>query len=110
MVPVGEDAIVTREPTRPTKARTKVLLASHHRILRQGVRAMFEKEPGSEVVAEAADGRTAVSVARAVLPDVAIMDVAMPELNGIEATRQIVGELPDVKILEIGRASCRERV
>ena len=67
----------------------KVLLADDHRIVREGLRSLLEGQPDMQVVAEAADGRQAVQMARDMAPDVVVMDVAMPQLNGIEATRQI---------------------
>jgi two-component system response regulator NreC len=79
----------------------KVLIADDHRIMRDGLRAMLEKEHDIKVVGEALDGRMTERLARELLPDVIIMDVAMPELNGIEATRQIVAELPGVKIIAL---------
>jgi DNA-binding NarL/FixJ family response regulator len=69
---------------------TTVLLADDHRLIREGLRGLLEKQRGVEVVAEAEDGRTAVRLARKMQPDVIVMDVSMPELNGVDATRQIV--------------------
>ena len=77
----------------------KVLVADDHTIVREGFRALIEAEEDMEVVAEAADGRSAVKLSRKVQPDVVIMDIRMPELNGIEATRQIASEFPDIKII-----------
>lgn len=79
----------------------KVLIADDHQIMRQGLRALLEKEIDIQVLGEAEDGRMIHRMARELLPDVIIMDVAMPDLNGIEATRQIVGELPGVKIIAL---------
>ena len=64
--------------------------------MRQGLRKILEEQPDWEVVAEAGDGREAVQQALALQPDVAILDIGMPLLNGIEATRQIVRRLPDI--------------
>lgn len=72
---------------------TSVLLADDHAILRVGVRALLEREGDLRVIGEAGDGRTAVQLARELQPDVVVMDIGMPELNGIEATRQISQEL-----------------
>ena len=79
----------------------KILLADDHKITRQGLRSLLEKEPDMEVVAEAEEGRTAVRLVRELLPDVVVMDVSMPDLNGMEATRQIVAEHPNVKVIAL---------
>jgi len=79
----------------------KVMIADDHQIVREGLRAMLEKEHDIQVVGEAVDGRMTERLARDLAPDVIIMDVAMPDLNGIEATRQIVAELPRVKIIAL---------
>ena len=78
---------------------SKILLADDHKIVRDGLCSLIQKSPGMEVVAEAADGRTAVKLARRLKPDVIIMDLNMPDLNGIDAARQIMTELPDTKII-----------
>ena len=65
----------------------RILLADDHEIVRQGVRMLIEKEPGWEVCGEAADGRKAVSMATKLTPDIVILDMGMPELNGLEAAR-----------------------
>ncbi len=79
----------------------KVLIADDHQIMREGLRALLEKELDIQVLGEAEDGRMIQRMARELQPDVIIMDVAMPDLNGIEATRQIVAELPGVKIIAL---------
>src|SRR4051794_177788 len=68
----------------------RVLLADDHGIVRKGLRFLLDRQPGMEVVGEAADGRDAVRLAENVSPDIVIMDIAMPSLNGIEATAQMV--------------------
>ena len=83
----------------------KVLLADDHRLMREALRSLIEKESDMKVVGEAADGRTAVSLAREVSPDVIIMDISMPELNGVEATNQILSDAPNVKILGLSMHS-----
>ena len=70
----------------------RVLLADDHQIMRDGLRTLLEKQPDIEVVGEASDGRTAVSLAEQLSADVVVIDVTMPELNGIEATRMIVSD------------------
>jgi DNA-binding NarL/FixJ family response regulator len=83
----------------------KILLADDHKITREGLRALLEKQKDMEVVAEAKDGRTAVSLAEELRPEVVIMDVSMPDLNGVQATRQIVGRVPNVKIIGLSMHS-----
>ncbi len=83
----------------------KILLAEDHHIIRQGIRALLEAEEDFVVVAEADDGRNAVKLARQHSPDVIIMDVSMPELNGIDATRQILGEKNDAKVIALSMYS-----
>src|SRR5918996_5452123 len=80
-------------------SRLRILLADDHTIVRQGLRKMLEEQPEWEVVAEAGDGRDAVRQAEQHKPDVAIVDVAMPLLNGIETTRQIVKKSPSTRVL-----------
>jgi DNA-binding NarL/FixJ family response regulator len=79
--------------------RVRILLADDHTVVRQGLRKVLEERPEWEVVAEAGDGREAVRLAEQHKPDVAILDVAMPLLNGIEATRQITKRLPNTRVL-----------
>lgn len=77
----------------------RVLLAEDHVVVRQGTRQLLEREPDFEIVGEAGDGEEAVRLAKELKPDVIIMDVAMPKLSGIEATRQIKAVLPAVSVL-----------
>jgi DNA-binding NarL/FixJ family response regulator len=79
--------------------KIRILLADDHTILRSGIRSLLEDEPGLSVIGEAEDGRTAVAMACKLKPDVVIMDIAMPLLNGLEATRQIKMQCPGVKVL-----------
>ena len=88
----------------------KVLLADDHRIVREGLRSLLEGQPDMQVVAEAADGRQAVQMAREMGPDVVVMDVAMPQLNGIEATRQIAADEPGMKVVALSMHSDRRFV
>ncbi|HVG72105.1 MAG TPA: response regulator transcription factor [Vicinamibacterales bacterium] len=79
--------------------RVRILLADDHTVVRQGLRKLLEERPDWEVIAEAGDGREAVRLAEQQKPDVAILDVAMPLLNGIEATRQITKRVPSTRVL-----------
>ena len=80
-------------------ARVRILLADDHTLVRQGLRKLLEERSDWEVIAEAGDGREAVRLAEQHKPDVAILDVAMPLLNGIEATRQITRRVPGTRVL-----------
>jgi DNA-binding NarL/FixJ family response regulator len=77
----------------------RILLADDHTIVRHGLRRMLEERPEWQVVAEASDGREAVRLAELHKPDVAILDVAMPLLNGIDTTRQLVKRVPGLRVL-----------
>jgi len=90
--------------------RIKIILADDHQIVRQGLRTLLEKEPDMEVVAEAEDGRSAVRLIRETAVDVVIMDVAMPDLNGTEATRQITSEFPQIKVIALSMYADRRFV
>ncbi len=81
--------------------KIKVLIADDHQIVRDGLRALLEKEPDLEVIATVEDGRSTVKMVEALQPDVVIMDVTMPELNGIESTRQITHDFPGVKVIAL---------
>ncbi len=76
-----------------------VLLAEDHTIVRQGLRALLEAEDDIEVIGEAQNGRQAVQLTQRLRPAVVVMDIAMPLLNGLEATRQILGGVPTTKVL-----------
>ncbi len=81
--------------------KIKVIIADDHQIVRDGLRSLLEKEPDLEVLATVEDGRGTVRMAEELKPDVIIMDVSMPELNGIESTRQILRDNPGVKIIAL---------
>src|SRR5271165_1727274 len=77
----------------------RILVADDHEIVRRGLRALLDAQPNWEVVGEAVSGREAVDLAKQLTPDIAIIDVGMPVLNGLEATRQILKALPQTEVL-----------
>ena len=79
--------------------KVKILIADDHGIVRKGLRLQLEQEPAFEVVGEATDGREAVRMAEELAPDVVIMDIAMPNLNGIQATTQLVKKNPQIGVI-----------
>ncbi len=81
--------------------KIRVVLADDHRMLREGIRALLERQDDIKVVGEAADGREAVRLVSQLCPDVVVMDVSMPLLNGIEATRQIRRDCPTARVLTL---------
>lgn len=83
----------------------KVLLADDHQIIREGLRSLVDRETDMDVVAEADNGRQAVQLNEKHTPDVVIMDINMPDLNGMEATRQIMSTTPSVKIVALSMLS-----
>jgi len=83
----------------------KIILADDHQIVRQGLRTLLAAEPDMEIVAEADNGRTVLRMVQELQPQVVIMDISMPDLNGIEATRQIVAESPGVKVIALSMHS-----
>lgn len=77
----------------------RILIADDHDIVRRGLRALVQEQPSWQIVAEAQDGRSAVVKAQELKPDIAILDIGMPSLNGLDATKQIVKLNPDIKVL-----------
>ena len=109
-IPVGE--IASPEPAVPaspapsgavhsggTRKKIRVMLADDHRIVRQGFAALMRSDEDIDVVGEAADGAEAIELARLLLPDVVVMDVSMPKMNGIDATRWLTANLPHVRVI-----------
>lgn len=84
---------------------TRIVIADDHKIFREGLRTLLQNRPWIEVLGEANDGRSVVSLATELVPDIVIMDVAMPDLNGIEATRQIVASIAGTKVLALSMHS-----
>ena len=88
----------------------RIILADDHAIVRHGLNRSFQQEEDFEIIAQAEDGRTSVELARELSPDVIVMDIGMPDLNGIEATRQITKESPQVKVIALSMHSGRKYV
>jgi NarL family two-component system response regulator LiaR len=88
----------------------RVLIADDHAIVRKGIRALLSVKPDIEVVGEASDGAETVAQAQALRPDVILMDLVMPEKDGIEATRQIVEQQPGVRILVLTSFAADDKV
>lgn len=86
----------------------RILLADDHAVLRHGLSKALQAEPDMEVIGLAADGLSAVDLARELSPDVIVMDIGMPGLNGIEATRQIVKQSPRVRIIALSMHSAKK--
>ena len=89
---------------------TRILLVDDHRMLRESLRSILETDAGLSVIGEASSGREAVRLARELRPDVVVMDVAMRDMNGIEATRQICGEGSTIKVVALSSHSDRRYV
>jgi DNA-binding NarL/FixJ family response regulator len=83
----------------------RVFLADDHEIMREGICALLRKHPEMEVIGQAADGRSAVDMVKQLQPDVVVMDIGMPNLNGIEATQQMVAENPHIKVMALSTHS-----
>jgi DNA-binding NarL/FixJ family response regulator len=89
---------------------TKIILADDHKIMREGLRTLLEKQPDVEIIAEAGNGRNTVKLAKELTPDIIVMDTVMPDLNGIEATRQIIAANPNIKIIALSMYSDKQFV
>jgi two-component system, NarL family, response regulator NreC len=85
--------------------RTRILLADDHTVIRAGIKLLLERQPEWRVVGEASDGREALNALEEVHPDVIVMDLAMPNLNGMEATRQILATHPDISVVVLSMHS-----
>jgi len=88
----------------------RLIIADDHQVISESLTPMLNSQPGIEVIAEVNNGRAAVETALQLRPDIVIMDIAMPELNGIEATRQIVAHCPEVKVIMLSMHADRRYV
>lgn len=84
---------------------TRVMLVDDHKMFRDGLRGLINAEPGMEVVGEAVDGKEAVEMARRLSPDVVVMDISMPVMNGIEAMRHLIRQNPKVRVIMLSMYS-----
>lgn len=89
---------------------TRIILADDHHIMREGLRSILENDLKMTVVAQAGDGRATVELTKKLVPDIVIMDISMPDLNGIEATRQLLREVPGVKVIALSMHSDKRYV
>jgi DNA-binding NarL/FixJ family response regulator len=87
------------DPALNTHHRIRILLVDDHRVLRGVLAELLDEQPGLEVVGQAGDGHSAVEMAMTIRPDVILMDVTMPGMSGVEATRRIVNQMPDVQVI-----------
>ena len=88
----------------------RIIIAEDHKMMRQGLRTLLEEKLGYECVAEADDGYEAVSKAKELMPDFVIMDIGLPNLNGIEATRQIKAHLPEIEVVVLSMHASRNYI
>jgi DNA-binding NarL/FixJ family response regulator len=105
-IPLPDEA----EPAREWPGKITVILSDDHNIVREGLRLLLESADDIKVIGEAENGRQALQLAKDLKPDVAVLDIAMPVLNGLEATRQIVKEAPTVKVLILSSYCDDQRV
>jgi DNA-binding NarL/FixJ family response regulator len=88
----------------------KIILADDHAIVRSGLARLLQQQEGMEIVGQADNGVSAVALTRQLLPDVVVMDIGMPDLNGIEATRQIVKESPRIRVIGLSMHSSKKYI
>jgi len=100
---------VDRPPPKNCSGK-RILIAEDHKMMREGLRVLLEEKLGYECVAEVDDGYTAVTKARELKPDVVIMDIVLPQLNGIEATRQIKARHPEIEVIVLSMHATRSYI
>jgi DNA-binding NarL/FixJ family response regulator len=92
------------------KSPVRILLADDHKLVREGLRSILENELHMNIIGQAESGRATVELARTLKPDLVIMDISMPDMNGIEATRQIIAEVKGVKVIALSMHSDKRYV
>jgi len=97
-VEVQSPAVFT-PPVRPRSGKVRILLADDHEVMREGLSLLLKEEEGFEIIGEASDGEVAVRMAGELQPDVILMDLSMPRLNGVEATRLIRRDWPSIRVI-----------
>ncbi len=108
-VPEGAESVRVSEPAPSAGRRIRVLLVDDHTVVRQALAKLLEAEPDLEVIGAASDGKMAVEMTGTLRPDMVLMDISMPVMDGIEATRAIHAEFPDVRIIGLSMFDARER-
>jgi DNA-binding NarL/FixJ family response regulator len=98
-IPVAVEEGVPPLALPPEGKTIRVVLADDHPILRKGLFDVLDEQPGIDIVGEASDGEEVIDLARRTRPDVVVMDVTMPKLSGVEATRRIVAEQPQIRVI-----------
>jgi DNA-binding NarL/FixJ family response regulator len=98
------------KPPKKNSAGRRILIAEDHKMMREGLRALLEEKLGYECVAEANDGYEAVRQAKEFHPDIVIMDIMLPNLNGIEATRQIKSQQPEIEVVVLSMHATRNYI
>lgn len=91
--------------TASTQKKIRIVIADDHRTLREGLRSLMNSQPDLEVVGEASDGREAIQLAQQLSPDVLLMDISMPGMNGLEATKKVKAQCPNIRVLTLTRHS-----
>jgi DNA-binding NarL/FixJ family response regulator len=95
----GNNEVETDIVSAPAMAPTRILIVDDHEIFRRGLRSLLESHPRWEICGEAVDGQEAVEKVKALKPDIVVLDITMPRLNGLEAARQIRNEFPESKVV-----------
>jgi two-component system, NarL family, response regulator NreC len=99
----GKEGQVTNQTSTEDAPKLRLLLVEDHEIVRQGVRGMVDAQPDMEVIGETSNGRDALRLAKELQPDIVVMDISMPDMNGLHATEKLKQSLPELKIIALTR-------